>query len=160
MSEHHHFFMVNGDEEIHLHSPSGKAFKFSVTDDGVLVTIDEETDEAAKGSCLPLSGGVMSGDLILGSSDSATAVQFKQKKLGSDGSKREVVQYISNGNMARFDLMSDGKVINFMQLGPSETGFSKPVRVSSGGTGVTSLVELKEALGLTALEARVKTLEG
>lgn len=116
-------------------------------------------EKGVGGDGVSTSGDVMTGDLVLGATDSTNTVQLKLKKLGSDSTKREVVHYISGGNMARIDLMSDGKVINFLQLGPTETGLSKPLRVSSGGTGVTSLAELKTALGIDTLESRVSALE-
>ena len=95
---------------------------------------------------LPLTGGTLTDDLNIGSTDSTDDAQLRIAKQGSDSKGYQMGSYISGGNMARTDYIADGSIANFMQLGPTETGFGKPVRVSSGGTGVTSYDELKSAL--------------
>ena len=97
---------------------------------------------------LPLTGGTLTDDLNIGSTDSTDDAQLRIAKQGSDSKGYQMGSYISGGNMARTDYIADGSIANFMQLGPTETGFGKPVRVSSGGTGVTSLEELKTKLGI------------
>ena len=95
---------------------------------------------------LPLAGGTLKGDLNIGSTSEPSGAQLRIAKQGADGKGYQMGSYISGGNMARTDYIVNGSIANFMQLGPTETGFGKPVRVSSGGTGVTSYEELKEKL--------------
>ena len=106
------------------------------------------------------SGDVMTGSLKLGSHDSTEDAQFRILRLGTDDKKYQIALYLSGGNAVRVDLIIDGKITNFMQLSATESAFSKPLRVSAGGTGVTSLADLKTALGITALENRVSALGG
>lgn len=98
---------------------------------------------------LPLAGGTLKGDLNIGSTSDPSGAQLRIAKQGADGKGYQMGSYISGGNMARTDYIADGSISNFIQLGPAETGFGKPVRVSSGGTGVTSLEELKTKLAIS-----------
>lgn len=113
---------------------------------------DSKVKEAMNGDYLPLSGGVLTGNLIIGSIHSANNAQLRIAKKGSDDLGYQMGGYISNGNYGRLDYIANSSIANFLQLSDTETGFGKPVRVSSGGTGVTSYEELKQKLGILNIE--------
>lgn len=101
------------------------------------------------------SSGSEGTHILLNTGDVTIDKNFKIQNSYSDGT--QVLQLINLNTSPYLSCVKDGIEKNYIQFFDDSTKLGKPLRVSSGGTGVNSIAGLESALGIAKTNMQTLT---